>query len=127
MEHPQPCGWRPQAVSSFSWHPLRALGSSPAVTTTDFDQCERGQSSRAPTRIPALRMPGLHAALLNTPGRGRCSHERGGHQTLLGFDRKSRAWRTAQKKYVSDWVMPMYRGLHRHYYQCDVRRRVWIT
>eukprot|EP00959_Pyramimonas_sp_CCMP1952_P029030 609025-Pyramimonas_sp.AAC.1 len=49
MEHPQPCGRRLQAVSSFSWHPLRALESSPAVTTADFDQCEHGQSSRAPT------------------------------------------------------------------------------
>eukprot|EP00959_Pyramimonas_sp_CCMP1952_P437508 9160247-Pyramimonas_sp.AAC.1 len=98
MEHPQPRGWRLQAVSSFSWHPPRALESSPAVTTADFDQCERGQSSRAPTRILALRMPGLHTALLNTPGRGRCSHGRGGHRTLLGYDRKSRAQRTAQKK-----------------------------
>eukprot|EP00959_Pyramimonas_sp_CCMP1952_P213320 4463298-Pyramimonas_sp.AAC.1 len=43
-------------------------------------------------------MPGLHTALLNTPGRGRCSHGRGGHRALLGYDRKSRAWRTAQKK-----------------------------
>ena len=98
MEHPQPCGWRLQAVTSFTCHPLRAIMSSPAATCTDFDQCEHGQTSRAPTRILALRMQGLHQSLLDTPGHGRCSHGRNGHETLLGYDSSKREWRTAKKK-----------------------------
>ena len=64
--------------------------SSPAATCTDFDQCEHGQTSRAPTRIVALRMDGLHTSLVSTPGRGRCSHGKGGHETLLGYDAQNR-------------------------------------
>ena len=65
---------------------------------TDFDQCEHGQSARAPTRILSLRMNTLHARLLETPGRGRCSHGRGAHEVLMGFDRTRDEWRTAKKK-----------------------------
>eukprot|EP00959_Pyramimonas_sp_CCMP1952_P159450 3334977-Pyramimonas_sp.AAC.1 len=41
LGHPQLCEWRLQAVSSFTCHPMRTLQSPPAVSTTDFDQCER--------------------------------------------------------------------------------------
>eukprot|EP00959_Pyramimonas_sp_CCMP1952_P035750 748662-Pyramimonas_sp.AAC.1 len=60
--------------------------SSPAASTTDFDQCEHGRCARAPTRILALRTRTLHDRLLETPGRGRCSHGRNAHEVLLGFD-----------------------------------------
>ena len=98
QEHPVPADWELRAVSSFNWAPLRAIAESPAATTTDFDQCEHGQSARAPTRILALRMPGLHQGLLDTPGKGRCSHGRGAHQVLRGFDEQAQEWRTAKKK-----------------------------
>ena len=87
-----------RAVSSFNWAPLRAIAESPAATTTDFDQCEHGQSARAPTRILALRMPGLHQGLRDTPGKGKCSHGKGAHQVLRGFDAQANEWRTAKKK-----------------------------
>eukprot|EP00959_Pyramimonas_sp_CCMP1952_P126350 2642772-Pyramimonas_sp.AAC.1 len=42
----------------------------------------------------------LHARLLETPGRGRCSHGRNAHEVLLGFDIDGQKdeWRTAKKK-----------------------------
>ena len=43
-------------------------------------------------------MPGLHHGLLDTPGHGRCSHGRGAHQVLKGFDKQANEWRTAKKK-----------------------------
>eukprot|EP00959_Pyramimonas_sp_CCMP1952_P116986 2445335-Pyramimonas_sp.AAC.1 len=86
MEHPQPCHWRLQTVLSFKCHPLRALMSPPAVTTTDFDHCEHGQTARAPTRSVAPRVLGLHQRLLDTPGRGPLLTGQGGHETLMGYD-----------------------------------------
>eukprot|EP00959_Pyramimonas_sp_CCMP1952_P114281 2389508-Pyramimonas_sp.AAC.1 len=74
MEHPMPAGWRQEVVSSFFCPPLRAIMASPAASVTDFDQCERGQVARALARTLALRMSTLHERLLETPGRGRCSH-----------------------------------------------------
>ena len=98
MEHPMPAGWRQEAVSSFFCPPLRAIMAAPGASVTDFDQCEHGQSARAPTRILSLRMNTLHDRLLETPGRGRCSHGRGAHEVLMGFDRTRDEWRTAKKK-----------------------------
>ena len=66
-----------------------------AATVTDFDQCEYGQLSRAPTRVLALRMDTLRGRLKETPGNGRCSHERGAHEVLMGFDGKRDEWRAA--------------------------------
>eukprot|EP00959_Pyramimonas_sp_CCMP1952_P406133 8511514-Pyramimonas_sp.AAC.1 len=43
-------------------------------------------------------MATLSGRLLETPGRGRCSHGRGGHEVLMGFDRARDEWRTAKKK-----------------------------
>eukprot|EP00959_Pyramimonas_sp_CCMP1952_P402157 8427083-Pyramimonas_sp.AAC.1 len=37
MEHPVPGSWRQEAVSSWLYPPLRAIMSSPAASTTDFD------------------------------------------------------------------------------------------
>eukprot|EP00959_Pyramimonas_sp_CCMP1952_P461207 9481206-Pyramimonas_sp.AAC.2 len=63
MEHPMPASWRRAAASSFFAPSSRAVMASPAATVTDFDQCEHGQSARAPTRILALRMCALHERL----------------------------------------------------------------
>eukprot|EP00959_Pyramimonas_sp_CCMP1952_P460600 9480164-Pyramimonas_sp.AAC.1 len=82
-----PAGWGQEAVSSFLRPPLRAITASPVASVTDFDQCERGQVARAPARILALRMGTLHERLLGMPGRRRCSHGRGAHEVLMGFDR----------------------------------------
>ena len=98
MEHSIPAHWRAQAVTSWTWEPLLALQSCPVVSTTDFDQCEHGGTvGRAPTRIVGLRVKGLHARLTDTPGRGRCSHGRGAHTTLLG-KKEDGVFRTAAKK-----------------------------
>eukprot|EP00959_Pyramimonas_sp_CCMP1952_P033006 692504-Pyramimonas_sp.AAC.1 len=40
----------------------------------------------------------LHDRLCQTPGRGRCSHGRGAHEVLMGFDRARKEWRMAKKK-----------------------------
>ena len=47
QEHPVPADWEIRPVTSFTWAPLRAIAESPAATTTDFDQCEHGQTARA--------------------------------------------------------------------------------
>eukprot|EP00959_Pyramimonas_sp_CCMP1952_P121546 2541572-Pyramimonas_sp.AAC.1 len=58
--HPIPCSWRLAAVTSWTWGPWLALQSAPCTATADFDQCEHGQLSRAPTRLFGPRMAGLH-------------------------------------------------------------------
>ena len=99
MEHPIPAHWRLEAVTSWTWEPLLAIQSCPVATTTDFDQCEHGsEAGRAPTRIVGLRVSGLHQRLTATPGRGRCSHGQGAHQTLLGKREGGGPFRTAAKK-----------------------------
>eukprot|EP00959_Pyramimonas_sp_CCMP1952_P452363 9466455-Pyramimonas_sp.AAC.1 len=98
MEHPVPASWRQAAVSSCLCAPLRAVMAAPSATATDFDQCEHGRKARAPTRILALRLATLSARLLETPGRGKCSHGRGARDVLMGFDRTRNEWRTAKKK-----------------------------
>eukprot|EP00959_Pyramimonas_sp_CCMP1952_P436270 9135572-Pyramimonas_sp.AAC.1 len=77
LEYPMPANWRQGAVSSFFTPSLRAVMAAPAAAVTYLDQWEHGQRARAPTRILALRTRTSHERLLETPGRGRCSHGRG--------------------------------------------------
>ncbi len=97
MEHPAPAVWEPGAVPSWATAPLECLRRAPGVAFTSFDQCEHGQSARAPTVILSAGMASLPGLLLATPGGGKCSHPRGTHRRLLGVDATG-AFRTAAKK-----------------------------
>ena len=94
---PIPCHWRLEAVTSWTWEPLLALQAAPCSTTTDFDQCEHGQLSHAPTRLYGLRMAGLHCRLVSTPGKGACSRGRGAHVSPLGRADDPQASRPARE------------------------------
>ena len=43
----------------------------------------------------------LHELLANTPGKGRCSHGKGAHEVLRGYDAEAGEWRTAKKNTYS--------------------------
>ena len=97
LEHPAPSNWEPRSVPSWHFRPVRALAASPVAALTDFDQCEFGQSGKAPTQILSIRLDDLPQRLRDTPGRGRCSHPRGFHGPMLGWDPVLSRWRNAPR------------------------------
>eukprot|EP00959_Pyramimonas_sp_CCMP1952_P131698 2753604-Pyramimonas_sp.AAC.1 len=82
MEHPSPPSWEPRSVPSWSVMPLKALMAAPRSTFTTFDQCEFGQSGRAPTALLGIRLPELPTLLRDTPGGGYCSHGPRAHEAM---------------------------------------------
>ena len=84
MEHPTDTQVRPQAPSVWQLPELRHLEAQDLVETVLLDQCVAGAPWRKPTKLLAVRMPGVALRVRRLPGRGRCQPTLGhGHEVPL--------------------------------------------
>lgn len=73
MEHPMDTQLRPHAPSPWQLPELRHLEAQEQVEGVLLDQCAAGAPRRRPTKLLAVRMPGVALRVRQLPGRGRCS------------------------------------------------------